>query len=275
MREGGMGRGRDREGREWSGVIAGRGVREGGWGLFTHQARGCLVFFCEEACLYVGARLRSLAVVLVRARLFSFMGARLRMCVVVSVCAGLFSNGCRWVGSWAWMCCGRRGPWWWWCGRRGRMGRGGRGHRGCGGSCPRPRLLLLLLVGYGGRCQSCDGKMGTELTYDGDDACCHHHLDDVAMPRRLPAHSAVGAGDMALPRCRHLMVRAVLVVGGWRWSWALVVVSEVVRQRQGGCRGRWWWLRKKRWSAVDGTKSIVGVCRGSFGKVKRKRYYID
>ena len=29
MREGVMGRGRDREGREWSGVIVGRGGREG------------------------------------------------------------------------------------------------------------------------------------------------------------------------------------------------------------------------------------------------------
>ena len=24
--------------------------------------------------------------------------------------------------------------------------------------------------------------MGTELTYDGDNACCHHHLDDMAVP---------------------------------------------------------------------------------------------
>ena len=55
--------------------------------------------------------------------------------------------------------------------------------------------------------------MGAELTYDGDDACCRHHLDDVAMPRRLPARSAVGAGDMVLPRCCHPVVRAVLVVG--------------------------------------------------------------
>ena len=28
----------------------------------------------------------------------------------------------------------------------------------------------------------------------------------------------------------------------------------------GGHRGRWWWLRKKRWSIVDATKSIVGIC---------------
>ena len=27
----------------------------------------------------------------------------------------------------------------------------------------------------------------------------------------------------------------------------------------GGCHGRWWRLRKKGWSAVDATKSIVGV----------------
>ena len=57
----------------------------------------------------------------------------------------------------------------------------------------------------GGRCQSCEGRMGTELTYNGD---------DVAMPRCLPAHSAVGAGDVALLCCCHLMVHAVLVVGG-------------------------------------------------------------
>ena len=56
--------------------------------------------------------------------------------------------------------------------------------------------------------------METELTYDGDGACCRHHLDDVAVPHRLPAHSAVGAGDVALPCCRHPMVHAVLVVGG-------------------------------------------------------------
>ena len=49
---------------------------------------------------------------------------------------------------------------------------------------------------------------------DGDNACCHHHLDDVAVPRCLPARSAAGAGDMALPCYRHLMVRAVLDVGG-------------------------------------------------------------
>ena len=65
----------------------------------------------------------------------------------------------------------------------------------------------------GGRCQSCDGRMETELTYDGDDACCHHHLDDVAVPHRLPLCSAVGAGDVALPHCCHPMVHAVLVVG--------------------------------------------------------------
>ena len=34
--------------------------------------------------------------------------------------------------------------------------------------------------------------MGTELTYDGDDARCRHHLDDMAMPRCLPTRSAVG-----------------------------------------------------------------------------------
>ena len=55
----------------------------------------------------------------------------------------------------------------------------------------------------------------------------------------------------------------------------MVVVGEVVRQRQGGRHGRWWWLRKKQWSAVDATKSILGVFRGSFGKVKWKQYYID
>ena len=65
----------------------------------------------------------------------------------------------------------------------------------------------------GGCCQLCEGRMGTELTYDGDNACCRHHLDDVAVPRRLPTRLAVGAGDVALPRCCHLMVRAVLVVG--------------------------------------------------------------
>ena len=37
----------------------------------------------------------------------------------------------------------------------------------------------------------------------------------------------------------------------------------------------WWWLRKKRLSVVDGTKSSVGVCRGSFGRVKRRWYYIE
>ena len=56
--------------------------------------------------------------------------------------------------------------------------------------------------------------MGTELTYDGNDACCRHHLDDVAVPHCLPAHSAVGAGEVALLHCCHPMVRAVLVVGG-------------------------------------------------------------
>ena len=62
-------------------------------------------------------------------------------------------------------------------------------------------------------CQSCDVRRGTELTYDGDDACCHHHLDNVAMPHCLPTRSAVGADDMALPCCCHLMVHVVLVVG--------------------------------------------------------------
>ena len=36
----------------------------------------------------------------------------------------------------------------------------------------------------------------------------------MAVPCRLPAHLAVGAGDLALPRCCHPMVHAVLVVGG-------------------------------------------------------------
>ena len=106
--------------------------------------------------------------------------------------------------------CGQRG--WGHCGR-GCGGCGGCGHCGCGGLCPRPCPLLLLLVGYGGRCQSCDGKMGTELTFDGDNTCCCHHLDNVAMPRRLPTCSAIGAGDVALPHCCHLMVCVVLVVG--------------------------------------------------------------
>ena len=109
----------------------------------------------------------------------------------------------------------------WMHANRGRGGHGqhgwgccGRGHHGCGGSRGRPHPLLLL-VGYGGsRCQPCDGRRGTELTSDGDNSMRCHHLDDVAMPRCLPAHSAVGAGDVALPHCRHLMVRAVLVVGG-------------------------------------------------------------
>ena len=84
---------------------------------------------------------------------------------------------------------------------------------GCGGSCCHPRPLLLL-VGYGGgRCQLCDRRRGTELTYDADDACCHNHLDDVAMPHHLSAHLAVGAGDVALPCCCHPIVHAVLVVG--------------------------------------------------------------
>ena len=65
----------------------------------------------------------------------------------------------------------------------------------------------------GGHCQSCEGRMGTELTYDGDDACCHHHLDDMAVSHRLPARLAVEAGDVALPHCCHPMVSAVLVVG--------------------------------------------------------------
>ena len=39
------------------------------------------------------------------------------------------------------------------------------------------------------------------------------HLDDMATPRHLPAHSAVGAGNAALPHCCHPMVCAVLVVG--------------------------------------------------------------
>ena len=65
----------------------------------------------------------------------------------------------------------------------------------------------------GGRCQSCGRRTGTELTYNGDDSMRRHHLDDVAMPRRLPARSAVGADDVALPCCCHLIVRAVLVVG--------------------------------------------------------------
>ena len=54
-----------------------------------------------------------------------------------------------------------------------------------------------------------------------------------------------------------------------------MVKGEVVRQWQGGHRGRWWWLRKKQWSAVDATKSIVGICQGSFGKVKWKQYHIE
>ena len=65
----------------------------------------------------------------------------------------------------------------------------------------------------GGSCQSYGRRTGTELTYDGDDSMRRHHLDDVAMPCRLPACSAVGADDVALPRCCHLIVRAVLVVG--------------------------------------------------------------
>ena len=66
----------------------------------------------------------------------------------------------------------------------------------------------------GGHCQSCDGRMGTELTYNGDDACCCHHIDNMALPRHLPTRSAVGVGDVALLRCFHLMVCVVLVVGG-------------------------------------------------------------
>ena len=66
----------------------------------------------------------------------------------------------------------------------------------------------------GGRCQLCDRRRGTGLTYDGDDACCHHHLDNMAWPHCLPARLAVAAGDMALPRCCHPMVHVVLVVGG-------------------------------------------------------------
>ena len=56
--------------------------------------------------------------------------------------------------------------------------------------------------------------MGTELTYDGDDTCCHHHLDDMVVPCHLPACSAVGAGDVALLCCCHPVVHVVLVVGG-------------------------------------------------------------
>ena len=66
----------------------------------------------------------------------------------------------------------------------------------------------------GGGCQLCEGSMGTKLTYDGDNAYCHHHIDDMAVPRRLPAHLAVGAGDVVLPCCCHPMVHAVVVVGG-------------------------------------------------------------
>ena len=62
----------------------------------------------------------------------------------------------------------------------------------------------------GGGCQSCEGRMGTELTYDGDDAYCHHHIDDMAMPHCLPL---VGLLGLVTWRCCHPMVCAVLVVG--------------------------------------------------------------
>ena len=80
------------------------------------------------------------------------------------------------------------------------------------------RVLVLVHCccwwAMGGGCQLCEGRMGTELTYDGDDRYCHHHLDDMAVPCRLPALSAVGAGDVAFLHYCHLMVHAVLVVGG-------------------------------------------------------------
>ena len=55
--------------------------------------------------------------------------------------------------------------------------------------------------------------METELTFDGDDACCHHHLDNVAVPCYLPARSAVGAGDM---RCRIVAIRWCMQC--WLWT---------------------------------------------------------
>ena len=89
----------------------------------------------------------------------------------------------------------------------------------------------------------------------------------MAVPHCLPARSAVGADDVALPRCCHPMVHVVLVVGGGGRRRGGEAVAGVVVG--------WWWLRKERLSMVDGTKSSVGVCQGLFGRVKWRRYYIE
>ena len=198
---------------------------------------------------FIGGHPRAVAVVFVRGCSSSYVRGRFRMCRVVFEqmrVSGVVGMDVLWssrtVVVVVWSLWTHRG--WGRCGRMGRGGRGqrgwgrcgcgcgGRGHRGCGGSCPRPRPLLLLLVGYGGHCQSCDGKMGTELTYDGD---------DVAVPRRLPARSAVGAGDVALSPsdgacgvgCRRLTM--VVGIGGCKRGgeaaaggllWKMVVVEE-------------------------------------------------
>ena len=172
---------------------------------------GVVVFICGHLSLYMCGHFHMCAVVFERMQVSGVMGVDvlwLSRTVVVVVVVWWSWTHCGW-GRCGRMGCGGCGQCGW--GRCG-CGRGGHGgHCGCGGSCPHPRPSS---VGYGGRCQLCDGRMGTELTYDGDDTCCHHHLDDVAMPHHLPACSAVGAGDMALPHCHHLMVHAVLVVGG-------------------------------------------------------------
>ena len=54
----------------------------------------------------------------------------------------------------------------------------------------------------------------------------------------------------------------------------MAVVGKVVRQWQ-----RLLWrmviVEEEEVEHIDGTKSSVGVCQGSFGKVKQRWYYIE
>ena len=210
-----MGRGRNGEGREWSGVIVERGVREGDetcWltmlvtASFSFMSSrfhtwmivivcGCLVSFvgscpCPGTVVfvhgplssYVCSQFHTCAVVFKQMQVSGVVGVDVVVVVVASMVGVIVVVATMVVVV--------------------VMGR---------------VLIFVHCCGWwamGGHCQSCDGRMGTVLTYDGDDTCCCHQLDNVAMPHHLPTHSAVGAGDVVLLCCCYPMVCAVLVVGG-------------------------------------------------------------
>ena len=140
--------------------------------MFTHQARGCLSFFCEELYSYVDTHVHTWALSFIRWRSSSYRCGCFHSWVLIFICAWSFPyvrscfRTCVVVFEWmrvsgvvgmdvlwlsrtvvvvwsSWTHCG-----WGRCGH-GCGVRGGRGHCGCGGSCHHPCPLLLLLVGYG------------------------------------------------------------------------------------------------------------------------------